>query len=62
MCVCVTVAVQEVSGDDNCFTKEWQVMSFPTETQHPRLKSGIAPALFNLFVTCVLSHAVQDLE
>ena len=37
-------------------------MSFPTETQHPRLKSGIAPALINLFFTCVFSHAVQDLE
>ena len=36
--------------------------SLPTETQHPRLRSGIAPALFNLFFTCVFSHAVQDLE
>ena len=32
------------------------------DKNYPRLRSEIAPAQFNLFFTCVLSHAVQDLE
>ena len=32
------------------------------DKNYPRLRSEIAPALFNLFFTCVLSHAIEDLE